>query len=42
MIVFYEPQHQPHLERLQARFPLFATLPFPIDEAALTDALGRA
>lgn len=42
VIVFYEPQHRPHLERLQARFPLFATLPFPIDEPALADALGRA
>jgi len=41
-IVFYEPQHRPHLDRLLARFPLFAVLPFPIEEAALTDALARA
>jgi DNA-binding NtrC family response regulator len=42
VIVFYEPAHLPHLERLRARFPLFAALPFPIDEGQLVDALARA
>ena len=41
-IVFYEPQHRPHLERLLARFPLFAVLSFPIEEAALAEVLARA
>jgi DNA-binding NtrC family response regulator len=42
VIVFYEPDHRPHLERLQARFRLFEALPFPIQEEALRDALERA
>jgi DNA-binding NarL/FixJ family response regulator len=42
VVVFYEPQRRAHLERLLARFPLFAALPFPIEEGALGEVLARA
>lgn len=42
VIVLYEPEHLPHLERLRGRFQLFATIPFPVREAELTQALTEA
>jgi len=42
VIVFYEPQYLVHLDRMRARLPVFAALPFPIQETDLTEALRRA
>jgi len=42
VIAFYEEETLPQLQRLQRHTPLFATLSYPIDEAALRDALRRA
>ena len=39
VIVFYEQEFAHQLERLTSRFPVHATLTFPIDENALEDAL---
>jgi hypothetical protein len=41
-IVFYEPEHLSHLQRLTSRFSLFAALPFPVQESDLVTALHRA
>lgn len=41
VIVLYEQGQATHLERLLGRFPVFAVLPFPVDQDALTDALQR-
>jgi hypothetical protein len=41
VIVFYEQEFAHQLQRLSSQHPLFATLTFPIDEAALTQALQR-
>lgn len=35
VIVFYEQEYAGQLARLQARFPLFRAMAYPIDEAAL-------
>ncbi len=44
VIVFYQPEHVPKLQGLEARFPVFRTIPFPVSqelvEQALQDALG--
>lgn len=42
VIVLYEQGDAIHLERLLGRFPVFATLSFPVDQDALMDALQRA
>ena len=42
LIVFFEKEQEKHLERLLARFPVLATLSFPIDQAQLSDILHRA
>jgi DNA-binding NtrC family response regulator len=40
VIVFYEPEQAAHLARLQARFTLAATIPFPVDPQQLRSALA--
>ncbi len=35
VIVFYEEEFASHLTKLSAQYPLFATLPFPIDQEKL-------
>ncbi len=39
MIVFYDREHVHHLEKLKARFPLYATIAYPIDMIGLEQAL---
>ena len=39
VIVFYEQEFAHQLERLTSRFPVHATLTFPIDVKALEEAL---
>ncbi|NNF96238.1 MAG: hypothetical protein HKM94_04850 [Halobacteria archaeon] len=39
VIVFYEQEFAHQLEKLTSRFPVHAALPFPIEEAALEEAL---
>jgi DNA-binding NarL/FixJ family response regulator len=41
VIVFYEKEQRPQLERLLAVFDVFETIPFPIGEAALSTALDN-
>lgn len=42
LIVFYEKEFEHQLPRVTSRFALHATLPFPIDEAKLEEAVRRA
>jgi hypothetical protein len=42
VICFYQPEHQEKLAAMQARFPLFETIPFPVDPAWVEAALVRA
>ncbi|HSH28532.1 MAG TPA: hypothetical protein VK971_01395, partial [Thiohalobacter sp.] len=42
VIVFYEHEYAHQLARLEARFSIFRTLAFPIDEAELESAVGAA
>lgn len=42
VICFYQPEHKEKLAGMQARFPLFETIPFPIDPARVEAALTRA
>jgi len=42
VICIYQPEHQPKLDILRARFPVFAALPLPVSEAAMEAALRRA
>jgi len=42
LIVFYEKEFEHHLPRVTSRFTLHATLPFPIDEARLEEAVRSA
>jgi hypothetical protein len=42
VICIYQPEHQPKLDSLRARFPVFAALPLPVSEAAMEAALQRA
>ncbi len=42
VIVFYEKEYAHQLERLRQRFEPFRLLPFPIDEAALEEAVRAA
>lgn len=39
VIVFYEQEYAHQFEKLSSRFPLHATLPFPIDEQKLKEAV---
>lgn len=39
VIVFYHPAEQEQLKQVEARFPGFVTLPYPIDEKLLEEAL---
>lgn len=41
VIVFYEQEQRPQLERLLAVFDVFATLTFPIDHTALAAVLDK-
>ncbi len=41
VIVFYEQEQRPQLERLLAVSEVFATLPFPIDQTALAAVLDK-
>lgn len=41
VIVFYEQEFAHQLQRLTSQHPVFATLAFPIDEAALKQALQQ-
>ncbi len=41
VIVFYEKEQRPQLERLLAVFDVFATLSFPIEQAQLEQALDQ-
>lgn len=40
VVVFYLPEQAEKLESLEARFPLFAKVPFPINEEKVAAALG--
>jgi len=42
LIVFYEKEFEHQLPRVTSRFTLHATLPFPIDEARLEEAVRSA
>lgn len=42
VITIYHPDHRHKLDSLLERFPLFATLPLPVSEAAMEAALVRA
>lgn len=42
VIVFYDREYAHQLDKLRARFPIHAALPYPIDPAALEAALGPA
>jgi len=42
LIVFYEKEHEHQLPRVTSRFALHATLPFPVDEAKLEEAVRAA
>ncbi len=42
VIVFYELDQRPQLERLLAVFDVFFTIAFPIQEHTLSDALDKA
>ena len=42
VICFFQPEHREKLAAMQARFPLFETIPFPVDPAWVEAALVRA
>jgi hypothetical protein len=39
VIVFYDSEHLPQLEKLRARLPVFAVLPFPVTQEKLEACL---
>ena len=41
LVVFYLPDHAEKFARFQARWPVFAAIPFPITETAVEQALSR-
>ncbi|MHB8534886.1 MAG: hypothetical protein ACYDBW_05505 [Sulfuricaulis sp.] len=41
VILFYEKEHEHQLVKLTSRFPIHASLPFPIDIAVLEQSLPR-
>ena len=42
VIVFYEKEQRPQLERLLAVFDIYSTLAFPIEESALSEILDES
>ncbi len=42
VICIYQTEYRHKLDVMLARFPVFAALPLPVDEAAMEDALRRA
>lgn len=42
VICFYQAEHRDKLMALEARFPLFETIPFPVDPVRVEAALIRA
>ena len=42
VIVFFMKEHQPKLDNLLSRFPLFETIPFPVEPTRVESALRRA
>jgi len=42
VIVFYEKEQRPQLERLLAVFDIYSTLAFPIEESAISDVLDQS
>jgi hypothetical protein len=42
VICIYQPEYRHKLDAMTARFPVFAALPLPVDEAAMEVALQRA
>ena len=42
LICIYQPEYNHKLDAMLARFPVFAALPLPVDEAAMEDVLRRA
>jgi hypothetical protein len=42
VIVFYEREFRAQFERLRARFPIYESLPFPIQENRLKECLSSA
>lgn len=42
VIVFYEKEQRPQLERLLAVFDVFATIAFPIEESVISTAIEQA
>ncbi|MEJ2686387.1 MAG: hypothetical protein P8124_04115 [Gammaproteobacteria bacterium] len=42
LIVFFDQENVQHLDSLRSQFPIFETLPFPVSEDALRQALERA
>jgi len=42
VIVFYEKEQRPQLERLLAVFEIYSTLAFPIEESALSEILDES
>ena len=41
VIVFYEKQQHPQLQRLLSVFDIFSTLPFPIEESAISGVIEQ-
>jgi DNA-binding NtrC family response regulator len=41
VVVFYQPEHAVKLEKLRQRFPIAATLTFPVSVEAMEEALRR-
>ena len=42
VIVFFQKEHQPKLDNLLSRFPLFETIPVPVEPTRVESALRRA
>ena len=42
VICIYQPEYRHKLDAMLTRFPVFAALPLPVDEAAMEAALRRA
>jgi hypothetical protein len=42
VVCIYQPEHQHKLDAMRARFPIFAALPLPVDDATMEGVLQRA
>ncbi len=42
LIIFMDKQDQPHLQKVEAIFPLYATLTYPIERSRLLETIQRA